>query len=48
MASEDRQDAHVWHLDVREVVLTRIDASGQQLEITSWHEGRGVEVRRRA
>src|SRR3712207_538468 len=38
-------DAHVWRLDVREVVLTRIDDSGQQLEITSWHEGRGVEVR---
>ena len=48
VAVEDRPDAHVWRLDVREVVLTRIDASGQQLEITSWHEGRGVEVRRRA
>ena len=45
---EDRQDAHVWRLDVREVVLTRIDPGGQQLEITSWHQGRGVEVRRRA
>ena len=43
-----RTDAHLWRLDLREVVLTRIDASGQALEITSWHEGRGVEVRRRA
>jgi hypothetical protein len=41
-------DSHRWRLDLREVVLTRIDASGQALEITSWHEGRGVEVRRRA
>ena len=48
VAAEERQDSHVWRLDVREVVLTRIDAGGQQLEITSWHEGRGVEVRRRA
>ncbi len=41
-------DAHVWRLDLTEVVLTRIDPTGQALEITSWHEGRGVQVRRRA
>jgi len=41
-------DAHVWRLDLTEVVLTRIDAEGQALEITSWHEGRGVQRRRRS
>ena len=40
--------AHAWRLDVREVVLTRIHADGAALEITSWHEGRGVRVRRRS
>ena len=40
--------AHTWRLDVREVVLTRIDAAGEGLEITSWHEGTGVRVRRRS
>ena len=40
--------AHQWRLDLTEVVLTRIDASGQALEITSWHEGSEVRVRRRS
>jgi hypothetical protein len=40
-------DAHTWRLDVREVVLTRIDGGGEALEITSWHEGRATVVRRR-
>jgi hypothetical protein len=43
-----REDAHLWRLDLAEVVLTRIDAGGQALEITSWHEGRGVQRRRRS
>ena len=42
------EGAHAWRLDVREVVLTRIDAEGRALEITSWHEGRGVRVRHRS
>ena len=46
--SSPGDDAHVWRLDVREVVLTRIDAEGQGLEIASWHEGAGVRVRRRS
>jgi len=33
-------------LDVTEVVLTRV--VGDQLEIRSWHEGRGEQLRRRA
>jgi len=44
----DGADAHTWRLDLTEVVLTRIDADGQALVITSWHEGRGVRERRRA
>jgi hypothetical protein len=43
-----RADAHLWRLDLTEVVLTRITADGKALEITSWHEGRGLQVRRRA
>ena len=46
--SGDDGGAHSWRLDVREVVLTRIDARGQALEITSWHDGVGVRVRRRS
>lgn len=48
VALDDRNDAHVWRLDLIEVVLTRIDAEGTGLEITSWHEGRGTGVRRRS
>ena len=49
VATSDPQDeAHVWRLDVHEVVLTRIDPEGRGLEITSWHEGRGVLVRHRS
>ena len=36
---------HAFRLDLEEVVLTRVD--GDQLVITSWHQGRGVEERRR-
>ena len=46
--SDPKDDAHTWRLDVREVVLTRIDAEGRGLEITSWHEGRGLVVRHRS
>jgi hypothetical protein len=44
----EQADAHMWRLDLEEVVLTRIDAEGQGLEITSWHAGRGVRTRRRS
>ena len=37
--------AHAFRVDVAEVVHTRVD--GDALRITSWHPGRGVEVRRR-
>lgn len=42
------EGSHRFRLDLEEVVLTRIAADGDALEITSWHPGRGVEVRRRA
>jgi hypothetical protein len=38
-------EPHRFRLDVTEVVLTRV--AGNRLEITSWHPGRGVEVRHR-
>jgi hypothetical protein len=37
---------HRFRLDIKEVVHTRV-ANGQ-LEIQSWHEGRGLQVRRRS
>jgi hypothetical protein len=39
-------EPHRFVLDLTEVVRTRV--VGDQLEITAWHEGRGVSVRRRA
>lgn len=38
-------EAHHFRLDLTEAVWTRV--VGNQLEITSWHEGRGLTVRRR-
>jgi hypothetical protein len=38
-------DAHAFRLDLREVVHTRV--RGDQLEIRSWHPGRGLETTRR-
>jgi hypothetical protein len=38
---------HRFRLELTEVVLTRIAPGGRQLEITSWHPARGVEVRLR-
>ena len=37
--------AHEFHLDLAEVVHTKVD--GNRLVITSWHAGRGVQQRRR-
>jgi hypothetical protein len=39
-------EPHRFVLDIVEVVRTRV--VGDELEMTSWHEGRGVTVRRRA
>jgi hypothetical protein len=38
---ESDGSSHTFHVDLREVVLTRV--SGDTLAITSWHEGRGIE-----
>jgi hypothetical protein len=44
---EPRRDgAHVFRLDVTEVVHTKVE--DDQLRITSWHHDRGVEQRRRS
>jgi hypothetical protein len=46
-ASDGPHDgSHRFRLALTEVVLTEVD--GDQLAITSWHPGRGVEVRRRS
>lgn len=37
--------AHTFHVDLTEVVLTRVEAN--ELVIVSWHPGRGVERRAR-
>jgi hypothetical protein len=37
-------DAHLFEVDLTEVVLTHLNSEGNQLVITSWHPGRGVET----
>jgi hypothetical protein len=44
VSSEDA--SHTFHIDLREVVLTRVSAD--TLAITSWHEGRGIQVTARS
>ena len=39
------EGAHAFRIDLTEVVHTAVD--GDALRITSWHPGRGVQVRRR-
>ncbi len=41
------QEAHRFHVDITEVVLTRVGKPAHHLVIESWHPGRGVERRRR-
>jgi hypothetical protein len=41
-------DVHRFRLALTEVVHTRVGRPADHLEITSWHPGRGLEVRRRA
>jgi len=36
-------DAHAFRLDVRELVVVRLNDARDALVIESWHEGRGVE-----
>lgn len=43
--SGGRDEAHVFWIDIKELVLTGPDED--ELVINSWHEGRGVRVRRR-
>ena len=43
VATED--GSHAFRIDLTEVVHTRVD--GDALRITSWHRGRGLQVRRR-
>jgi Pyridoxamine 5'-phosphate oxidase len=41
------EEGHRFHVDVAEVVLTRVGEPADHLVIESWHPGRGVERRRR-
>ena len=44
VVDEDREDAsHRFRVDITEVVLTTLGASGYHLVIESWHPGRGLE-----
>ncbi|MGY1602027.1 pyridoxamine 5'-phosphate oxidase family protein [Geodermatophilus sp. SYSU D00815] len=48
VAEPDRDGAHVFHLDLHEVVWTGLNEARDKLVIRSWHPGRGVEERQRA
>jgi len=44
VVDEDRADgSHRYRVDITEVVLTALGASGDHLVIESWHPGRGLE-----
>ncbi|MHB8509528.1 MAG: pyridoxamine 5'-phosphate oxidase family protein [Candidatus Dormibacteria bacterium] len=45
---EDQPPGALFWLDITEVALTHLDSAATQLEIESWHPGRGREVKRRA
>lgn len=45
---EDQPPGPRLWLDITEVALTHLDLAATQLEIESWHPGRGREVKRRA
>jgi hypothetical protein len=48
VALPDREDgAHMFAVDLTEVVWTGLTEARDQLHIISWHPGRGVEERRR-
>lgn len=44
VAQETAPDSHLFRLDLRRVVLTRIADGGQGLEISSWQPGRPLRV----
>jgi pyridoxamine 5'-phosphate oxidase-like protein len=49
VAQPDREDgAHLFDLDLTEVVWTGLNEARDTLVIRSWHPGRGVEARTRA
>ncbi len=45
---EDQPPGPRFWVDITEIVLTRLDEAATQLEIASWHPGRGRQVKRRA
>jgi hypothetical protein len=49
MRGEDSsgEDFHLFRADVRELVVVRLGDPADHLVIESWHEGRGVTLRRR-
>lgn len=48
VVDEDRKDgSHRFRVDITEVVLTALGASGDHLLIESWHPGRGLETLQR-
>lgn len=38
---EESEGSHKFRMDITEVVLTKLTAEGDQLQIESWHPGRG-------
>ena len=46
-APTDAEEGIYFTFDIREVVHTKVAASGDKLEIESWHPGRGYERRLR-
>jgi len=44
----DLSGAHRFRLDIVQVVLTKVGAGGDHLEITSWRPGRGLKRQRRS
>ncbi|MVU82435.1 pyridoxamine 5'-phosphate oxidase family protein [Nocardia sp. ET3-3] len=47
-AHSDPPAAHMFHLDLTEVVLTTVDQEAQLLVVRSWHPDRGITVTRRS
>jgi hypothetical protein len=44
----DNEGSHKFRMDVTEVVLTKLTAAGDQLQIESWHPDRGRTIQTRA
>ena len=41
------EDHHVFHIDVKEVVLVSVGDPSDHLVIETWHEGRGLRSMKR-